>query len=142
MANHTTLSWGDHGNRTLFSIQVPNLTQILIAMNYTKIAIMGGGRWVWGKSTGPSSHDRHDNCFPKQSPIYPFCEAQVDDENTRCYYYGLSKVARNNLPNVPLKFNLCSFPAIPSPPSNIPISHSVQCRGHISVPSSNPTTIN
>lgn len=42
MANHTTLSWHDHGDRTLFSIQLPNLPQRLIAMNYTKIAIMGG----------------------------------------------------------------------------------------------------
>ncbi len=42
MANHTTVSWHDHGKRTLFSIQVPKLPQRLIAMNYTKIAIMGG----------------------------------------------------------------------------------------------------
>lgn len=42
MANHATLSWHDHDNRTLFSIQVPNFPQRWIAMNYTKIAIMGG----------------------------------------------------------------------------------------------------
>jgi hypothetical protein len=143
MANHTTVSWHDHGKRTLFSIQVPKLPQRLIAMNYTKIAIMGGAG-----GCGVNQQLHHHMMvmtivvFQSNHQFILSAKLKLMMKIHHATTMDCQKWPGIIYPMYLSSSNLCGFPAIPSPPSNIPISHSVQCRGRISVPSSNPTTIN